>query len=270
MKKLFLLSGILLAVTVFAQDNPTVRAKPIVEEGKRLYRSEMASWYGTDIFLEKYRNRENIGGYFSYADKDTARCIFFSRADQPKVIGTISFDSTYNVETANADLSERNFTAIEEQYYTLRAAAYKAIKTDTMVKSYKNTNLNLVPLINGNERKVYILTGTDQTGIVMFGNDYLLTFDQNNILTELKKLHRNIIPVNYGGEPEVGTNVQGTMHMHLPETGEFITATDICTLMLYQKLTHWKEHIVVSKEYMNIWNCETNTLIVVPMDTKKK
>ncbi len=62
----------------YGQNNPTEKAKPIVEEGKRLYRSEMASWYGTDLFLEKYDTHENIGGYFSYTENDISKCIFFS------------------------------------------------------------------------------------------------------------------------------------------------------------------------------------------------
>ncbi len=90
----------LIAVSVFGKKNPTEEAQPIVAEGKLLYRSEMASWYGTDLFLEKYKDRENIGGYFSYIENDTAKCVFFSKGENPKVIGTISFDSTYNVKTA--------------------------------------------------------------------------------------------------------------------------------------------------------------------------
>jgi hypothetical protein len=37
------------------------------------------------------------------------------------------------------------------------------------------------------------------------------------------------------------------MHSHLPETGDFITPTDICTLMPYEKFANWKTHNVVSK-----------------------
>ncbi|MEZ4772703.1 MAG: hypothetical protein R3D00_05915 [Bacteroidia bacterium] len=59
----------LLTLSVFAQKNPTEEAAPIVAEGKLLYKSEMASWYGTDLFLEKYNNRDHIGGYFSYTDE---------------------------------------------------------------------------------------------------------------------------------------------------------------------------------------------------------
>jgi len=91
MKRLFsFLPFILISVSAMAQDSDV---QPITDsitaEGKAMYRSEMASWYGTDIFLEAYKNKENIGGYLSYVAGDTARCIFFSHDDTPVVIGTI-------------------------------------------------------------------------------------------------------------------------------------------------------------------------------------
>lgn len=251
------------------QISPTEEAQPIVAEGKLLYKYEMASWFGTDLFLEKYKNQENIGGYFSYLDYDTAKCIFFSKAETPKVIGTISFDSTYNINRAKINLSERDFTAYENDLYLIRKNAINEIAVDTFFKSYTNTRLNLIPMIKDNEKKVYILTGPQQTGIVIFGNDYLLTFDNNNQLLTKKRLHNNIIPIEYGNIKK-GKKVEGSMHSHLPETGDFITATDICTLMLYAKYANWKTHNVVSKEYLNMWNCETNTLVVIPMKTIDK
>jgi uncharacterized protein with ParB-like and HNH nuclease domain len=216
------------------------------------------SWYGTDLFLEKYKDRENIGGYFSYTDSNFAKCIFFSKADKPKVIGTISFDSTYNTQTATIDLAERSFTKNENDLYEIRKLALKEINSDTLFKTYKNTNLNLIPLINGKDKKVYVLTGPQNSGVVIFGNDYLLTFDNNNNLLLKKQLHKNIIPVYYGGKEEIDQKNIGAIHSHLPETGEFMTATDICTLMLYGKFAKWDQHIVVSKKYMNIWSCKTN------------
>lgn len=122
------------------------------------------------------------------------------------------------------------------------------------------------------ERKVYVLTGPKQNGVVLFGNDYLLTFDKNNKLTLKKQLHKNLIPINYGGKDKEGNPLisDEAIHSHLPETGEFITATDICTLMLYGKFAKWKTHNVVSSKYLNIWNCETNELSVIPIDVIKK
>jgi hypothetical protein len=270
MKKITTLFLTLLNLTVFGQDNPTEQAKPIVAEGKKLYKSEMASWYGTDLFLESYKDRANIGGYFSYTENETSKCIFFSKADKPKVIGTVSFDSTYNTKTAKTDLTERDFTNTETDIHAIRKIALSAINSDTLFKTYKNTSLNLIPLVNGDEKKVYVLTGPGQNGVVIFGNDYLLTFDKDNNLLSKKQLHKNIIPVNYGGKEEEGKEIEGTIHSHLPETGDFITATDICTLMLYGKFTKWKQHNVVSENYLNIWNCLTDQLIVIPMGTIDK
>jgi hypothetical protein len=244
--------------------------KPIVDEGKQLYKSEMASWYGTDIFLEKFKEREKIGGYLSYTDKDSAKYIFFSKGDMPKVIGTMSFDDTYNIESAKTDLTEREFTKTEFDFFTIRSKALKAISSDTFFKSYKNTNFNLVPLITNGEKKVYVLTGTGQTGVVIFGNDYLLTFDSDNNLTGRKQLHRNMIVVKYGEKKEDGNEIVGAIHTHLPETGDFMTATDICTLMLYEKFAKWKQHTVVSANYISIWNCETDVLIAITKDAMNK
>ena len=254
----------LLSLSVFGQSNPTQEAQPIIAEGKLLYKCEMASWHGTDLFLEQYKTTENIGGYFSYIENNIPKCIFFSRAEKPKVIGTISFDSTYNTKTAQVDLTEREFIGTEISLYEIRKLALEEINSDKLFKTYKNTNLNLIPLISGDEKKVYVLTGPEKSGSVIFGNDYLLTFDNNNKLLVKKQLHKNIIPVEYGGKEDKGEKAIGTMHSHLPETGHFMTATDICTLMLYGKLAKWEQHIVVSEKYMNIWNCKTNKLTVIP------
>lgn len=255
---------------VFGQKNPTEIAQPIVAEGKLLYKSEMASWYGTDLFLENFKDRDKIGGYFSYTDNGIAKCVFFSKSNEPKVIGTISFDSTYNTRIAVIDLIERDFSTNEHDLYVIRKLALTEIQTDTLFKTYDNTDLNLIPLINENEKKVYVLTGPQQTGVVIFGNDYLLTFDSKNKLLFKKQLHKNIIPIYYGRKEDEGKQVEGTVHSHLPETGDFITATDICTLMLYEKTAKWKTHNVVSKKYLNIWDCEKDELNVISMDIIEK
>lgn len=240
--------------------------KPIIEEGKRLYRSEMASWLGTDLFLTKYSNQENIGGYFSYSDKEDNICIFFSKSEKPKIIGTIKFDETFNTSKANINLEEREFSNLENEIYVFRQKALSVIQNDTIFKSYENMNFNLIPIIDKKENKVYVLTGPKKNGIVVFGNDYLITFDKKNNLKLAKPLHKNIIPIEYNSEKEIET----TIHSHLPETGDFITATDICTLMLYGKSTGWKQHNVVSHKYLSIWNINTNNLFVMTMEAVKK
>lgn len=269
MKYFFLLACLCSSIYSIAQEDPNEITKPIVEEGKKLYRSEMASWYGTDVFLAKFKDRANVGGYFSYTEGDISRCIFFSKSSEPVVIGTISFDSTYNTETAQTDLKERAFNEQEKTLYILRQLAKDEIQKDTLFKTFKNTNLNMIPLISGNQKKVYVLTGTDQNGVVIFGNDYLLTFDENNKHLKSIQLHKSMIPIEYKNQPD-GQVVIGAMHTHFPELGEFITATDICTLMLYSKFAKWQQHMVVSKTYISIWNCQTNSLIVITKEAMEK
>lgn len=261
MKKVFtLLSFLILSITLFGQQDIGKISDSLYEEGSKLYKSEMASWYGTDIFLEKYKNRQNVGGYFSYSDNSVAKCIFFSTGDPAKVIGTISFDSTYNVQNAQVDLTERDFTKNENELYTIRTASLKTINSDTLFKFYKNTNLNLIPLISNGQEKVYVLTGPKEDGVVIFGNDYLLTYNDKNELLDKKRLHKNIISINYSTGDTI---IIATMHSHLPETGDFITATDICTLMLYAKFAKWNQHYVISKNYVSIWDCNKNILAIM-------
>ncbi|HMU69780.1 MAG TPA: hypothetical protein PKC38_07220, partial [Chitinophagales bacterium] len=166
------------------------------------------------------------------------------------------------------DLERRSFTNLENNLFVIRSKALDELRSDTMFIRYNNTDFNLIPVIKDGERKVYVLTGTASNGVVLFGNDYLLTFDaENNLLTK-KRIHQNLIPVYLNG-PDA-KNTVGTIHSHLPETGDFMTATDICTAMLYQDITHWETITVVSEKYMNIWNCRTNTLTVVEKDIFKK
>ncbi|GAB3568435.1 hypothetical protein GCM10027578_20910 [Spirosoma luteolum] len=267
MTKVLVLILALLSTNVFGQKDPSKLAQSIVEEGKLLYKSEIASWHGTDLFLEKYKDRSNVGGYLSYTEGVTTKNIFFSKSTEPKIIGTISFDSTFNEKTAQVDLNERDFTLLEKDLFEIRKIALTEINSDTLFKKYNNTSLNLIPIIIRDDKKVYVLTGPQQNGVVIFGNDYVLLFDKNNKLKSKQQLHKNIIPIPYKNDDK---QTQATMHSHLPETGDLITATDVCTLILYGKYAKWKTHNVVSAKYLNIWNCETNQLNVISMETVKK
>jgi len=245
------------------------QAQPIVEEGKLLYRSEMTSWLGTDVFVSVFENQDEIGGYFSYLEKDSSRCIFFNRSENPVVIGVITFEETFDLEKARLDLNRRVFSPIERQTYELRQKALSQLQSDTIFKHYKNTSFNIIPLAGNKESRVYILTGPQENGFVIFGNDYLLTFDKKLQLKDLKKLHNNVMFVEYG-ETEDGNEIVSSTHMHNETTGDFITATDICTLMLYGKITGWERHDVYSKNLYNTWNIKTESLFVLPMSTLRK
>ncbi|QQV03110.1 MULTISPECIES: hypothetical protein [Chryseobacterium] len=83
-EKIIIMKNILALVVVlytisFQAQNLKKLSKEINEEGIALYRSEMASWYGTDVFKANYNKMENVAGYFSYIDESVPKCIFFSK-----------------------------------------------------------------------------------------------------------------------------------------------------------------------------------------------
>lgn len=228
-----------------AQDLEAI-AKEIKNEGIKLYRSEMASWYGTDVFLANYKNKENIGGYFSYINNNVPVCIFFSKEN--RVIGSVAFPANYNPKDSKLDLATRDFTDVERKYFDIRQKALQRIKTDTIFKAYQNTNLNLIPIIDeskNGQNKVYILTGTTQNNLVLFGNDYLITFNKDNDVEKTEKLHNSLIAMKT--KDEKGGYMVSGVHSHILPDWLYITPTDICTLMLYQHIHNLESYITISK-----------------------
>ena len=157
------------------------------------------------------------------------------------------------------------------ELYTIRQKTVAEIYKDTLFKRYNNTSLNPIPIIEGKVKRVYLLTGPQLNGVVLFGNDYLVTFDADNNITDKKKLHKNLISIEYS-KPATDSSkiVLATIHSHLSSTGEFITATDICTLRLYEKFTTWNQHIVISKDYVSEWECKTDKLLILTTKAWKK
>ena len=253
------------AFNACAQENLQKIASAIRTEATILYRSETASWYGTDLLTQNYKDDlDKIGGYVSYAEDSYEKCIFFSREDSPKVIMTILFDSKLEPGKATYSLMKRAFTPIERELYSLRIITQKEVLKDTsFFETYSNTNYNFIPVVDNGVKKVYILTGTSKNDVVVFGNDYLLTFGNDNKLIDRKKLHRNILPTPYGSKADTAKTVVGSMHTHLPGTSDYMTVTDLCTLMLYAKATGWETYSVVSEKYICIWRKQNNLLLII-------
>src|SRR3569833_1194560 len=94
MRKLFILAFLVaLFDQAFSQEiNLGSTADSIESEGKMLYSSEFASWYGTDVFSDKCLViLQKAGGYISYDTESGINNIFFSKDSKPVVLATISF-----------------------------------------------------------------------------------------------------------------------------------------------------------------------------------
>ena len=261
----------ILSFHLTAQKNDIEQA--IVDEGMAMYQSEMASWYGTDLFREKLPQKmEQIGGYFSYPNENGgATCVFINQAKPPQAYVVFTFDDTFDETTAKIDTTVRDLTTIEYDLYAMRLATVERTRKDKIFEYYENTRYNIIPLIRNGEKKVFILTAPEKTGVVLFGNDYEITFNAKNKIKKVRKIHQNLIAIDYTQklDDENAKQVSG-IHSHLPETGDYMTSTDICTLLLYSKYTDWERHTVISKKFMCVWSCESQKLAVIPMDAIEK
>jgi hypothetical protein len=255
----------------FAQEKDLVKiADSISDEGKALYKSEFASWYGSDIFSEKCKTRRAIaGGYISYDNGNGLVNIFFTKEPNPKVLSTITFGYDYNSQNYKLDTTDREFTSFEKDLYTIRKAVLARMSQDTIFRIFKNTSLNIIPLIKNNIKRVYVLTGPHANGIVLFGNDYLINFNDNAEVLNVRKQHKGLIVVQ-SGKSDTGKVSLAAIHSHLPEYSPYMTATDICTLMLYEGLTTWNQNIVISKDFVSIWDCKKNRLVIITTEAWKK
>ena len=253
MKKLLTLSILFILVqNAIAQKNALRQiADSIKAEGEMLYRSEWASGHSTQIFTSSFGRKKLLsGGYFSYETEKGMTSIFFSKNEDPVVLATVKFDRGLDSSKYSIDTATRKFTAIEKDFYIIRSKAAQVVSNDTLFKFYQNTSLNLVPVIKGGAKKVYVITAQTVPDEVLLGNDYLINFDKDNNIIKKTKLHNNLIPLGTGGEEPI----KASSHQHLGETSPFITATDICAFKLWKGRTTWVISFTVSAGYVSAWH----------------
>ncbi len=195
---------------------------------------------------------------------------FFSNSELPKVIGQIEFDETFDTETASIIIESRDMTEYETDLYQIWESALFTAINDTLIEIYSNTSLNYIPIIRNNERKVFIVTGSTLNGYIFLGNDYGLEFNDINKMISKKKIHNNLIPIRFLTDTGEYLEDPSSLHNHSSKTGDYITSTDICTLLLNKDFTKWKMHHVLTPEYLNFFNLESKTISFFPRDAYDK
>ncbi len=241
-----------------------------VEEGKLLYRSEMATRNGLSIAMRQGLVQSQIGGFFSSFSNDTTTFICYSKESPPQVVGSVSFDSTFSTRKAIVNLTERDLTKLEKDLYLMNVQAISLAQSNPLFKAYEKTTVRFIPIINQGKKKVYLLTEPLRKGEVIFGNDYLINFDGSTGIGSFKRLHNNIIFIEYGKDSLKTGKQEEYLHSHNATTGDLITATDVCTLMMYGKTAKWKQHLIVTPTYVYDWNCLTNKVTVLLREAIEK
>jgi hypothetical protein len=261
MKNVFLFFFAFCCFLTFSQNKKTDR---ILEEGQFLYRLERGSWFGTDDFIARFTTKkDSVGGYLSYETLDNkVNTIFFSRFEPNVILVRYQFDTLLKPKPISIDTLNRNASELEKSLMILRQDALKRASEnqDNFFTFYENTSLNFIPIIKGNKGKVFVLTGTNQSGYVIIGNDYVLNYDDKNNFKDKSKIHNSMLRFAYRSEDE-NIPLEATFHTHTIST--YITSTDICTLLLYKDFVEWKQHIVVSDKEVSIFNMENETLVTM-------
>lgn len=243
--------------------------RSVVEEGIKLYQLEMATSQGLAIFKDQLTDfYSTTAGYFSYKDNQFYKCVFFNNKYDPQIIATVTFDSLFKKKKL-IDTTVRTMTNTERELNAIRQRAIDDMKVDTFFfKMFTNTTTCILPMISGNTKKVYVLTRSLDSAAIIFGNDYVYDFDSKNYLSSKKSLHSEMAVLDCPDKnaPQ-DESPEKITHLHKAETDDYITATDVCILMLNQKVTKWKHHIVKSKDFVSIWYADSNEVQTV---TRKK
>jgi hypothetical protein len=261
--------SILIFLTVFSTLQ-AIAQKPdseaLLKEGKQLYTLEKAAWYSTDHFLANFSDkRDSIGGYLSYqGSNQQVYSIFFSRFDNNRILARYQFNTNPTATPNTVDTKMNSPIGNEADLIAIRQDAMMMLSSnsDDFFTYYENASFNPIPLIDGKNRKVYILTASQKQGSVFIGNDYLLEYNSKNKLKRKAKLHNSLIELPYKGPNE--QKISATMHTHI--LSNHIEPTDICTLLLYKDYVDWTQHYAINKDYISILDLEKENLVIM---TKK-
>ncbi|MDO5509483.1 MAG: hypothetical protein Q4F57_02190 [Weeksellaceae bacterium] len=261
MKKSLFLSIILLSITVFGQKR---NAEKVLQEGKQLYRTEKASWFATDHMLSNFAWRSvSFGGYVSYQGSDNnMHTVFFNKGLPHDILLSYKFHHLPQEHPISIDTTRRPATKFESDLIEISMDARTRVLEDeeSFFNYYQNTSFNFVPLITKNEKKVFILTAPQKSGVVLLGNDYLLQYGRSNKFQGKSKIHNSLIQLPYHSGNEE-SKIETTIHSHVLD--DLISSTDICTLLLYKDFADWNQHIVISKDLVSILTLDTETLFTM-------
>lgn len=241
----------------------------ILAEGLALFRSESASWVATDLLLAQKPDLEAVAGYVTYADGDTTRTVFFEQPAGGALLARHRFGfGPADISPLTArQLPSRPASAREARLFQLRQRVELELTTQKLDgEPYTfpaNTRPNLAFVERPEEVRVYVLTGPQEGNVLPIGNDFLFTFDAGGQLRRAERLHRSYLALQ---PPPDQPTVQASLHTHLP-AHPHITATDICSMLLYRDAFPAPQHVVLGPKYVSVFDVPGRKLTIL---TKKE
>ncbi|TGE28377.1 hypothetical protein [Hymenobacter metallicola] len=240
----------------------------ILQEGLALYQSERSAWVATDLLMAQKPDLTGMVGYVSYADGDSMRTVFFQQAAEtaPLLARYIFSFPHHTIEPGTGrQLRPRPASATEQKFFTVRRRVLEELQENkvsgTAYAFPENTHPNVAILEEAGEIRAYVFTGPQEGGVLPIGNDVLMKIGRNLQVQSTERLHSTYVPMKLPPDQQVSTG----MHTHL-SAHPYITATDICSLLLYQETFPVPRHMVVGREYVSLFDASTRDILIL---TKK-
>ena len=248
----------------FTEEEMKVKLDSILSEGNLLFRYENASWISTDLAYSNEDIKRGYGRYFTYQSNDTIKTIIID-VNKENCIAEYSFLKG-QLNPDNKKLDVRKLNSRELGLLEIESKIKSQItdsKYGVGVPEGFSLNMILIPGYTG--YRFYIITGTSQSNVIPFGNDYFFETDAAGNVKDWKKFHSRLIPQSTV-VPNGGKLIMA-IHSHL-RTSPFISATDICIFKLYGKLFDMEKLSVYSPAFGKyfVYNSTTNTITVKSKD----
>lgn len=158
-------------------------------------------------------------------------------------------------------------TALEKNLQTMQFIALNYMANDSGFKRIAGIYIELIPVSNiVYGKKCYIMRRSAE-GEIIFGDDYILEFDENIKLTHATKVHDNLSKLD---SVTLGSETV-PFHKHVNESPCY-SETDLSAVYLYQRKNKWKKFLFTSDDEAAVWNFATDKIehIALTGSSKKK
>lgn len=223
-------------------------SKEILTEGIELYRNERASWISTDSVPEQ--DRELVNGYFTNKNGENYISIYVDKTDKNAVykftfqpVGDLEIQLTQTEKNIPLSTTEMNILKVRKKAAGLSSMWYVQFGYTQIV------NPNVIIYQTAPEFVVYVIPGAKQNGLLPIGGDLKMTFKPDGELDKLDAIHNNLIPFETHTPEE--TAYLGHEHRGKRLAKEYMTSTDVCTLLLYRNYLKENKHLSVHKRYIS-------------------
>ena len=266
---LSLFSSIMLAQKLeMSESELKEKLDSILHEGNLLYKYEKAAWISNELAFKNPIVKAEYHDYFSYTEQGVIKTIILEETLQSCIAEYVfenNFDQPKSVIIEKRELSDK-----EKKLINVRGKIIEKIhEKEKVTVPTRGYGLNYILLPFADKYKLYIITGTTEPNIVPFGNDYVFIANEEGEIENWHKFHSQLIPSStiVGGNNARRNNarrnrITGLIHTHLPST-PLITATDICTFLLYAPLYDLETLTVLYAPVAMKYSLKENTITIV-------